>query len=186
MSFARMMEPLAGRIRMMVGRAVLAAIDDGKTLQTLQIELAADETQDGVEHFQPYGLSYHPKPGAEAIALSVGGSRSHAVVLAVADRRYRLIGLQEGEVALYDDQEQKVLLGRDGIVIASPLGVTVQTDGDFTVDAQGNVSIKAGGEALVDGSSILLGEGASLDAARKTDTVNSTQITGGSGKVKIA
>lgn len=178
--------PLLGRLQMMIGRAIVAAIDDSTTLQTLQIELTADEAQDGAEHFQAYGFAAHPRPGAEAIALAAGGLRGHPLVIAVADRRYRLTGLQEGEVALHDDQGQVVLLGRDGIRVTSPLGIAFETDGDFTVDAGGAVSIKSAGEALVDGSTILLGEGASLAAARKTDTVSSTAITGGSGKVKIA
>lgn len=178
--------PLAGRIQAMVGRAIVAAIDDGTTLQSLQIELTADEAQDGVEHFQSYGLATHPKVGAEAVALTVGGLRSHAIVVAVADRRYRFKGLSEGEVALYDDLGQSVHLTRDGIVITSPLGIRAATEGDYVVEAGGDIRMTAGGEMLVDGATILLGEGASLDAARKTDTVSGSAITGGSGKVKIA
>ncbi|MFB0874561.1 MULTISPECIES: phage baseplate assembly protein V [unclassified Sphingobium] len=176
----------AGRIRMLVGRALLSRVDDSKTMQTIQIELLDEEAQDGVEHFQPYGYAAHPRPGAEAVALAVGGTRSHSVVLCVADRRYRLKGLQEGEVALYDDQAQQVLVGRDGIRILSPLGVSIETEGNFNVDAGGDVAIRGGGETLIDGGSILIGEGASLDAARKTDTVSASAITGGSSKVKIA
>lgn len=182
----RALQPLKSRLQMMVGRAIVAAIDDSTTMQTVQIELAADEAQDGAEHFQPYGFAAHPHPGAEAIALSVGGLRGHALVITVADRRYRLTGLQAGEAALHDDQGQVVLLARDGIRIVSPLGIVIQTDGDFAVDAGGAVSIKGAGEMLIDGASILLGEGASLDAARKTDAVSGSAITGGSGKVKIA
>lgn len=184
-AFERALKPLQNRLQMMIGRAVIAAIDDATLLQTLQIELAADEAQDGVEHFQPYGLAYHPLPGAEAIALGVGGLRSHAVVLTVADRRYRLKGLQAGEVALYDDLGQSIHLTRDGIVVTSPLGVRVATDGDFAVEAGGAVTIRGAGATLIDGSSIALGEGGQ-DAARKGDAVAGGVITGGSSKVTIA
>ncbi|KAK0357001.1 hypothetical protein LTR94_002221 [Friedmanniomyces endolithicus] len=170
----------------MVTRAVVAGVDDSKTMQSLQVDLLDDETQDAVEHFQPYGFTAHPRPGAEAVALSVGGLRGHTLLLGVADRRYRITGLQEGEVAIHDDQGQFVLLGRDGIRVVSPQGVSIETDGDFSVEAGGAVSIKGAGETLIDGASILLGEGASLNAARKTDTVSTTAITGGSSKVKIA
>lgn len=37
--------------------------------------------------------------------------------MVVADRRFRLKGLARGEVALYDDQGQSVILTRAGIVI---------------------------------------------------------------------
>jgi phage baseplate assembly protein V len=180
------LKALRGRVQMMVGRAVLAAVNDDATLQTLQIELASDEAQDGVEHFQPYGLAYKPHVGAEAIAMAVGGLRSHAVVLTVTDRRYRLKALKDGEVALYDDQGQKLLLGRDGILIETPKDISIQAEGDFNVEAGGAVSIKGGGETLIDGASILIGEGASLAAARKSDAVAGGVITGGSSKVKIA
>lgn len=179
------LKALRGRVQMMVGRAVLAAVNDDATLQTLQIELASDEAQDGVEHFQPYGLAYKPHVGAEAIAMAVGGLRSHAVVLTVTDRRYRLKALKDGEVALYDDQGQKLLLGRDGILIETPKDIICKPEGDFTVDAGGKVTIKGAGETLIDGSSISLGEGGQ-GAARKGDAVAGGVITGGSSKVKIA
>ncbi len=35
----------------------------------------------------------------------------------MSDRRYRLKGLQTGEVAVYDDQGQSVTLTREGIVV---------------------------------------------------------------------
>lgn len=176
----------ANRVRMMVSRAVLSGVDDSKTMQTVQIDLLDEETQDGVEHFQPYGFAAHPRPGAEGVAFSVGGLRGHTLLLNVADRRYRMTGLAEGEVAIHDDQGQSVLIGRAGIRVVSPLGIAIETDGDFSVAAGGAVAITAQGEMMIDGSSIAIGDGASLDAARKTDTVNTTAITGGSSKVKIA
>jgi phage baseplate assembly protein V len=182
----RLMQPLRDRMQNMIGRAILSAVNDDSMLQTLQIELTADEAQDGVEHFQPYGFAYHPLAGGEAIALFPGGLRSHAVILSVSDRRYRLKALQGGEVALYDDLGQKLHLTRDGIMIESAIGVTIATEGDFTVTAEGAVSITAQGDTTIDGAAILLGAGASLDAARKTDAVSGSAITGGSGKVKIA
>jgi len=57
----------------------------------------------------------------------------------VSDRRYRLTGLAEGEVALYDDLGHKVHLAREGIVI----------------DGGGhNVSVINAPDLLVDGISV--------------------------------
>lgn len=60
-----------------------------------------------------------PAELADAIGLSYDtySDRSHAVVVTVSDRRYRLKGLQTGEVAVYDDQGQSVTLTREGIVV---------------------------------------------------------------------
>lgn len=111
----RLLKPLAMRLRGIVARAVIKAVADEGALQTLQVRVNADELLDGVEHFQPYGHAARPLPGAEGIALAVGGHRSHTVVICVGDRRYRLKGLKAGEVGLYDDLGNRVLLGREAM-----------------------------------------------------------------------
>ena len=112
-----MMNRLAARLRGMVGRAVVNLVNDAAKLQGVQITMLADQTADDVERFQQYGLTSVPLAGAEGIALAVGGSTAHTVVIAVDDRRYRLRGLADGEVALYDDMGHRVHLTRSGIVI---------------------------------------------------------------------
>ncbi|CAN5449264.1 hypothetical protein BH09PSE4_BH09PSE4_23110 [soil metagenome] len=179
-----MTRALESRIAMMVGRGTVAGVDDDRQLQELQLELLADEVHDGVEHFQTYGLTSHPKPGAEAVSVAVGGTRGHVIVIAVGDRRYRLKGLAEGEVALHDDQGQSVLLGRDGIVVSGK-ALTFESDGaiEFTGDS---FTVNASGAMAFNGDDIAIGNGAILQAARKTDAVASSAISGGSSKVKIA
>lgn len=108
---------LADRVRGMVSRAVVNLVSDAAKFQALQITMMADQTPDDVERFQTYGHTSVPHPGAEGLALAVGGSTGHTVVICVDDRRYRMVGLQAGEVALYDDLGHKVHLTRDGIVI---------------------------------------------------------------------
>jgi phage baseplate assembly protein V len=90
----------------MVNRAVLTMADDDTLLQQLQARLLGEELLDGLERFQQYGFTSVPHAGAEAIALSIGGNRSHTVIINVDDRRYRLKGLEGGEVALYTDEDQ--------------------------------------------------------------------------------
>jgi phage gp45-like len=114
--FERAVAPIKARLGLMVGRAVLLLVNDQLKLQGLQIGLLADEVREDVERFQNYGFTSHPHPGAEAVAVAVAGSRDHLVVLAVDDRRYRLKGLQAGEVAIYTDEGDKVVLKRGGVV----------------------------------------------------------------------
>ncbi len=113
----KILAPIARRLGNMLARGSVAAADGAGKMRTLQIRMMSDETKDNVEHFEPYGFTSEVKPGSEPIAAFFDGDRSHGVVLVVADRRYRLTGLQSGEVALYDDQGQKVHLTRDGILI---------------------------------------------------------------------
>lgn len=119
------MSDLPNRIRNMVARAVINLINDAQKMQVAQVDLLADETQDDVERYQNYGFTSVPFSGAEGVVLSVGGTRSHAILIAVDDRRYRLTGLPSGEVAVYDDRGQVVHLKRDGIEIRSPDEVVV-------------------------------------------------------------
>jgi len=109
--------PLARRINNMITRGEVRASAASASMQTLQVGLLAGETKDEVEHFEAYGFTSRPKSGAEHVTVFLDGDRSHGITIVVADRRYRLKGLAEGEVALYDDQGQKVHITRDGIVI---------------------------------------------------------------------
>jgi phage baseplate assembly protein V len=115
--------PLARRISLMIGRGIVRLVNNAGGRQLLQVSLLADEVRDNVERFQNYGMASFPFPGAEVVAGSVGGSRDHLIVLVVDDRRYK-IELVEGEVALYDDLDQKVHLTRSGIEVESPTKIT--------------------------------------------------------------
>lgn len=136
------MKALESRIRGMIGRAIVRLVNDATKAQELQVDLLADESQDAVERLQNYGFTAHPHRGAEAVAICASGLRSHMIVIAVEDRRFRLTGLAEGEVALYDDLGNLVKLGRDRIeiVAVNELAITaplVAIDG--TVTATGDV-----------------------------------------------
>ncbi|MCM2318055.1 MAG: phage baseplate assembly protein [Pseudomonas sp.] len=115
-STSRLLAPLRRGLAHLVTRAVVALVNDAAKMQTLQVSLLADETLDGVEHWQPYGFTFKPHVGAEALVLAVGGHRAHSVVIAVADRRYRLTGLEDGEVAIYSDEGDKVHLKRGRVI----------------------------------------------------------------------
>ena len=109
--------PLARRVSNMLARGSVTLSNAAGKLQTLQIALLADEAKDGVEHFEPFGFTSNPKPGAEVLAAFIEGDRSHGIVLVVADRRYRIQNLAPGESALYDAFGNVIKLTQSGIVI---------------------------------------------------------------------
>lgn len=115
-TFNALIGPMRRRVRLMISRALLSAVNDAVGLQVVQVKLLADEVRDSVERFQNYGFTSHPKPGAEGILACVSGNRDHGVVIVMDDRRFRL-HLEEGEAALYDDLGHKVHLTRAGIVV---------------------------------------------------------------------
>jgi len=69
----------------------------------------------GEEGEQPKG------DAAEAIVLYMNGSRSHPVMIAVGDRRHRLVELEEGDVAQHRLQKdrQQFLLSKDGTYLST-------------------------------------------------------------------
>lgn len=115
-SFDRLLRPLRRGLAHLVSRAVVTLVNDAAKMQALQVSLLADETLDGVEHWQPYGFTAHPLPGAEALVLAVGGHRAHSVVVSCGDRRFRLTGLEAGEVAIYTDEQDKIHLRRGRVI----------------------------------------------------------------------
>nr|WP_308005887.1 phage baseplate assembly protein V [Xanthomonas albilineans] len=130
MEFNRLMAPYARRLSNMVARGTVSLVNAASKMQSLQLRLLAGESKADVEHFEPYGLTSHPQPGAECIALFLDGDRSHGVVMCVADRRYRVKSLESGEVILHDDQGQSVYLMRNGIKLTDKAGSTVVLKGD--------------------------------------------------------
>jgi phage baseplate assembly protein V len=93
-------------------RGTITLIDDTKKIQSAQAKFNGDEILDGLERFQEYGFTSKPHPGAEGIAVFPGGKRSNGIVIKVDDRRYRLKGLEDGEVAIFTDEGDKIVLKR--------------------------------------------------------------------------
>lgn len=112
----RYLRPLVTRVGNLVASATLSGVDDGTKMQSVQVDFGDDEVRDEVERPQSYGLTSVPFEGADATVVCVGGRRDHCIVLAVDDRRYRLRGLAQGEVALYTDQGDKIHLKRGGTI----------------------------------------------------------------------
>ncbi|CRY77055.1 phage baseplate assembly protein V [Yersinia intermedia] len=109
---SRLFAGLQRGISNMLVRAVVRRLDSSSKNQMLQIQMIADELKDNIEHLEPYGFTSAAHTGAEAFAAFPDGDRSHGVVLVVADRRYRIKGLKDGEVAIYSDEGDSIILKR--------------------------------------------------------------------------
>ncbi|HHA1670051.1 TPA: phage baseplate assembly protein V [Enterobacter roggenkampii] len=129
----------------MIARAVITSVDSAKKCQSLGLSLIAGEQKENVEHLEPYGFTSSARNGAEALAVFPSGDRSHGVVVVVADRRYRIKGLKQGEVAVYDDQGQSVTLTRGGIVVncaGNPITFTNGTKARFEMPVESTGDIR--------------------------------------------
>lgn len=122
----KMLAPIRRRISNMIVRVTIDAVESAMKTQRVQIGALADEGKTDIEHFEAYGFTSNPHAGAEGIGLFFSGDRSHGVVLAVGDKRYRLTGLKSGEVAMADDLGQVVHLTREGIKINTDLDIDLR------------------------------------------------------------
>lgn len=112
----RLMRPLATRVANTVARAVVTAVNDAPQVQEIQIEVLDGEVRSEVERFQNYGFTSRPLAGAEAAVVFVGGRREHGMAIAVEDRRYRVKDLEPGEVAVFTNEGDRVVIRKGGTI----------------------------------------------------------------------
>jgi phage gp45-like len=111
-----LLRPLASRVANTAARAVVQLVNDATGLQLLQLGVLAGETIDDAEHHQPYGFASVPLAGAEAVVVFPNGDRSHPLVTAVSDRRYRPTGGEPGQITLYNQTTPRLILLPSGAV----------------------------------------------------------------------
>lgn len=184
------------RLANMVGLGALRLTRSDEGLPRLQLEMLADEVLDDVSRHQDYGFSSAPLEGAEAVTVSLGGARGRSLAVVVSDRRFQ-IELLPGEVAIHDDQGQKVHLTRDGVVIETSKDVRVTAGGEMSLQATGPLSIEAGaaiditatGDVTVqtDGAASVTAAGdATLTAAKAVVDAAEVRLVGDGAGAKVA
>ncbi len=119
----------------LLARGTVVLANSANKLQSLQMRLTAGEVNDDMEHFEPYGFTSNPLAGAEGIATFLGGDRSHAVVLVVADRRYRLKALAAGEVAIYTDEGDKIHFKRGRVIDIDTATLNIRASSGINIDS---------------------------------------------------
>lgn len=142
----QLLDPIRTQVANVVARAVVSRVDDSKMLQNAQIGALDSEELDDCERFQQYGFSSVPIAGAEAVAVFPSGDRGHPLIVAVDDRRYRVSGLEAGEVAIYNNTGAKVVITKDGDIVATPAsGRTIKLGSSTSSDP---VALKSELDAL--------------------------------------
>lgn len=116
-------------------RGIVTLVKAAGAVQLVQINALQGEQLQDAELFQHYGMTSNPPAGTMAIVLPIGGKTAHGIIIATEHGTYRLKNLAPGEMAIYDDQGQKVHITRAGIVIdGAGLPVTVQNTPLVTLD----------------------------------------------------
>ena len=141
-------------------RVVLTKTDDSKKMQSHQAKGLSGEIFEEVEYYQPYGFTSRPPVGSEAVALAVGGDRSHLVILAASDRGVRKKEMEEGEVGIYH-QNGDFMHFKDGNKVETQTKETttnaedkaVTNTKEFEANASQTAKMEAGQTATVAGGS---------------------------------
>ena len=153
---------LIARVSSVVVRGIVSKVMDATGMQTVHITLRANDEATDIEHFQPFGLSFHPTVGSEGVVLSFGASQDNLVVLAVSDRDVRPTDAAEGEGGLYTPSGWKVFLEHpSGIVNIGEKSAKGWIPRDDRVDAMFNavanaLDTGAGAAVKQDGGSVAL------------------------------
>lgn len=126
-------------------KGTVSAADGSEGLREFQIHMSGDAARENIEHMEPYGFTSEPflDEVPDALMGFFDDNCQHGVVIAVSDRRYRIVNMKQGEVAIYDDKGRHVYIKRGGIEID---GVS----DPITIKTAGNVTIKAGGTCTID------------------------------------
>lgn len=143
----KVVDPVKRTIISAIARAVIRSIDDSQKMQSAKVGILANVTKDNLEHFQSYGFTSVPLKGAEGVAVFPQGNQDHGILVCVDDRRYRMKGLSDGEVAVYTDEGDYVHFKRGRIIsintskleVTATEHVTFNTN-TFSVTAPGGSS----------------------------------------------
>ena len=117
-------------------RCLIDKVDDTKKMQECKINGMQNEMMERIESPQNYGftsvvIESEGKDGmieksGEGFVQFMGGNRSFPVVEVMDDRRFRLRNQEEGEVAVYDDQQQSIKIKRKEIQTRSQKRITLR------------------------------------------------------------
>ncbi len=111
---------LKNKIYLLIGRAILKAVNNKGNIQKLKVTGLYNETISDVDRIQEYGLETYPKAGtAEVVILFPNGNRDGGVVIKVGDKTYRPSGQSEGDVYLYDYRGTEIKIDSAGITLKS-------------------------------------------------------------------
>ena len=163
-------------VQSMLFRGAVKRLDDDPAVQTVQTSGLGDLVDDA-EHIQPYGFRSRAKIGAQTVVARLGAVG--ALVAWVFDGRYR-VTLAEGEVAIFDDQGQKVHLKRGGIEVAAKTGakVAIKNDADITGTCDATTGFSVGGTDGENGTLTLTATIAGASVTLAVVTVSGGLITG--------
>jgi phage baseplate assembly protein V len=100
-------------------RGVITLVKAAGAVQLVQVDGLAGETLQSNELFQHYGYTSNVPAGTMAVVLPIGGKTAHGIIVATEHGSYRLKNLASGEVAIYTDEGDSIILKRGHLIEAT-------------------------------------------------------------------
>lgn len=151
-------------------RGVLTLVKAAGNVQLVQVDgLAGEQLQDN-ELFQHYGYTSNPPPGTMAIVLPIGGKTAHGIIIATEHGNYRLKDLASGEVAIYSDEGDSVILKRGRLI-----EVTTET---LRINTQ---VMEVNASASIDFNTPMVNTDQALNVTGLTTLTGGMAVSGGGG-----
>lgn len=97
-------------------RGIGTRVNSAAPVQLVQGEALAGEQLQDNELMQHYGFTSNPPPGFMYVALPIGGKTAHGIMVATEHASYRIKGLQPGELAIYTDEGDSIVMKRGRLV----------------------------------------------------------------------
>lgn len=115
-----MFRRLRVRVTAMIGKAIVTMVDESTKVQRLQIQLIkgidGSDTRDGVDHLQPYGMSFSPPAGSEVVTLHLGAVSECRVAILAHHPEQRPTDAEPSCGGLYTSGQWRVYVDPDGVV----------------------------------------------------------------------
>lgn len=148
--FKRLIRPITNKIFLLIGRAVLKAVENSTETQLIQVVALAEETISDIERFQEYGFDSYPFAEAEVFIGFLNGNRDHGIALKVHDSRYRPTDLAEGEVIVYTDEDvaankMRIHFKRNRVIDIKCNELNITTDSDCNITVGGDMAVNVTG-----------------------------------------
>jgi phage baseplate assembly protein V len=118
-------------------RALITRIKSSTLMQTVQAVLNDSDLKDDIEHLEPYGFTAHAPGGDErdGVVVCVDGDTSHSIMICIANRKFRLKNLKEGEVALYTDEGDKIHFKRGRQLLIETQQLQINASGGVNINS---------------------------------------------------
>lgn len=140
---ARILDPIKRKIFLLIGKALLTAInnegkvgtyDSGSRANPQRLTMNWFGQLTDIERSQPFGFETYPVVGtSKAVLLNPDGARSNVFCIMVQDDAYRPTDLSEGEVCIYDKDDNRIWIKNGKLHIVHSGDVEMEIGGDLKV-----------------------------------------------------